>query len=576
MKTLSRVVAVLVAVWLSPAAMGQDKPAGGSEGQPAALAGETVPAGAAKLPELKVEGGFDNAQLHGLRVEDASSESPRVVIAGTQTVEGLPEKGRDPNRFLHWNFRLTGCKGRTVRFELYYARANPWPMRTIVPTVRYDAPGERVELVRGVEVKSYGPAQGRFMEKVGVTWSHRFRDEPAYVSYCLPFSNDTLADFVAEMKPSKFAAVNELGKTPLFQLPLHQIVVTDSSVPDKEKRGVWLYGGEDPWEFPGVYACAGFVKFAAGADPLAVEFRKRFVLSAIPLVNPDAVHRGDTNFYMDPNGRDIINTGLSWGRTDIAANELIKAAMRKWKDDGRAVDIMTTMHSSCFWAAVLRIDWAYDQAVAQKFIDEVYAQKYIPWAAGQAMGTPADMSGTLGAQVAAKLWPDRLLFFGQHLEQIIMSQRVLLGLEKPKLPDDLPTDYLRCQKEDLLTQGELFARAVAEFHGLKVEPEQIPPFLMCGDVGRYWGKAGEDCTYTVLYRDLEGRAPKFVRLHVGGKTIEMKREAGEKPVNGVLFKAAVPLAEGNNEFSFETSNGIMEVRYPKSGALLGPYVITGL
>jgi hypothetical protein len=36
--------------------------------------------------------------------------------------------------------------------------------------------------------------------------------------------------------------------------------------------------------------------------------------------------------------------------------------------------------------------------------------------------------------------------------------------------------------------------------------------------------------------------------------------------------AAVPLAAGDNQFSFSTTNGVVEIRYPKSGALLGPYV----
>lgn len=539
---------------------------------PDARAADMAGGDAATYPELKVEGGFDNAQLHGVRVEEATSASPRVVIAGSLDVEGMPEKGRDHNRFLHWHFRLTGGKGRVVRFELYFARVNPWPMNTVVPTIRY--PSGAVELARGLKVTSYGPAQGRFAEKVGVAWQHRLREDTAYVSYCLPFTNDTLADLVKDLRAhGKGVTVNELGRTPLFDLPLYQVVVTDPAVPDKDKKSIWLYAGEDPWEMPGMYALAGFLRFAAGDTPLAAEFRRRFVLSGIPHVNPDALHRGDTNFYMDEKGRDIINTGLSWKRTDIAVNEMIKTALRKWKADGRAVDLMTTMHSSCFWSAVLRIDWAYDEALARKFIDEVFAAKYIPWAAGKGMGTPADMSGTLGASLAATLWPDRLLFFGQHLEQIVMPRWEVLGTAKANWPDDLPTDFLRCQKDDLYTQGELFALAVADFYGLKADPANLAPYLMCGDVDAYDGRAGEPRTYTVLYRDLAGREAKFVRLHVGKATVEMKREAGQTPVKGILFTATAPLAAEGNDFHFETSNGPTTIRYPTSGRLAGPYAV---
>jgi hypothetical protein len=526
----------------------------------------------ARAGELKVEGGFDNAQVAGVRVEDAASESPRVIIAGTQAVEGMPQKARDVNRLIHWNIKLTGLGGRLIRFELYLDKASPYAMRTLVPTVYYGSPGEAggIELVRAVEYKSYGPSASAKLEKSGVFFTHRFRQDTACISYSLPFNNDSIAALAKDLKANKFVTVHELGKTPIFQLPLNQFVVNDPCVPDKDKKGVWLYAGEDPWEFPGMWGLDGFLRFACSEDPLAAEFRRKFILSAIPHVNPDALHRGDTNFYMDEKGRDIINTGLSWKRTDIAANEMIKAAMRKWKEDGRSLDFMTTMHSSCFWAAVLRTDWAYDANAAKVFKDGVYSAKYIPWAAGQGMGTPADMSGTLGASLGAELWPDRLLFFAQHLEQIVMPKSKLLGMKLPQWPEGLPQEFLRCQQPDLLTQGELFARAVCEFYGVKVPAEKVPPFLMCGDVDRYGAAAGQPIHYTVLYRDVEGRAAKFVRMTVAGKTVEMTPIAGADPVKGILYDAAEKLAAGDNGFSFAASNGAIEIRYPKAGAFLGP------
>jgi len=561
----------LLAVGLACAALATVAHSGEGTGVPG------TPAVGAALPEIKVAGGFDNAEVTGVRVEGGQTGAPRVIVGGTAAVEGMPEKPCDVNRLLHFHMRLTGCKNREVRFEVYLDKCAPGPLRTRVPVIRYG--DGRIELARIAEVKSYGPALNKDgqpikgMERVAYFFAHRFRDEPAYVSYSMPFTNETISELAAELKGNKCVTINTLGETPLFKLPLYQFVVTDPAILDKEKKGVWLYAGEDPWEMPGSHACVGFVKFVASDDPLAREFRRRFVLSAIPHVNPDALHRGDTNFYMDAKGRDIINTGLSWKRTDIAVNEMIKAALRKWKADGRSVDLSTSMHSSCFWTAVMRIDWAYDKAVAQKFIDEVYAKKYIPWAAGRKMGTPADMSGTLMASLGAELYPDRLLYFGQHLEQIVFPMSDLLGTPAPKGEDGLARDMLRCQQPDLYTQGEFFARAVAEFYGVTVPIEQVPPFLMCGDVDRYWSKAGEDRTYTVLYRDLEGREPKFVKISVGKQTLEMKRVAGIDAVKGYLYEAAVPLAGGDNSYSFQTSNGIQTIRYPRAGAFLGPYVV---
>jgi hypothetical protein len=540
----------------------------------AARADEPAQPGVAPWPEIKVEGDFDNAQVTGVRVEGGATAEPRVILGGTTAVEGLPEKPRDVNRLLHFHLRLTHCRGRTVRFEVYLNKAATGPLHTTVPVVRY-ADG-RIELARVTEVKSYGPALDKAgqpikgLERVAYIFTHRFRDEPARVSYSMPLTNETLADLATELKGNRFVTINELGRTPLFDLPLRQFVVTDPTVPDKDKKGVWLYAGEDPWEMPGSYGCAGFLRFVAGDDPLAREFRRRFVVSVIPHVNPDALRRGDTNFYLDAAGVGLINTALSWKRTDIVVHERIKAALRTWKVDGRSLDFSATVHSSCFWTAVIRIDWAADHALAQKFIDEVYAKKYVPWAAGRKMGTPADMSGSLMGSLGAELYGDRLVHYGLHLEQIIFPVSDLLGTPAPK---DLARDVLRCQQADLYTQGELLARAVAEFYGVKTDPKNVPPMLLCGDVSSYWGRPGETRTYTVLYRDTEGREPQYVRLNLGGKPVEMKREAGRDAVKGLLYQVTASLAAGTNDFFFETSNGAVALRYPPTGAFAGPYAV---
>ncbi len=535
-----------------------------------AIAGETSPPvapvpvaatvkGTDVFPAVTLAGGYDNAQINGIRVEDATAASPRVIIAGTVPVGGVPEKTRDRHRFIHWNFRLSNCADRTVRFELYIDSGNPQIFAQIVPVVRY--PDGTVELMRGIELKSYGQAKGKWMETLGAFFSHRFRADLAQISYCLPFTNDMAADLASQLKADKNTTVIDLGKTPLFNLPTWQFIVTDPAVPDKDKRGIWLHSCEDPWEFPGTFNLVGFVRFATGNDPLAVEFRKRFVLSVIPFVNPDAVHRGDTNFYLDPNGRDIINGALSWKRVDIVPHELIKGAMRKWKSDGRSLDFMTSMHSAVCAQANMRIDWAYDAKIAQRFKEEIFEKKYIPWAASTGVARGADMSATLGASLAAQLWPDRLIFAMQHLENLVWYYDKEVGIR-------------RCQQpEDNFIQGELEARSLCEFYDVKVPLNQIPPFLMCGLVDQYWAAASTPMNYTVLYRDTEGRAAQFVRLHIGNKTIEMKAISGTDPVKGIVYSATEPLAEGKNDYSFTTSNGAIEIHYPRNGTFVGAYTV---
>jgi len=98
---------------------------------------------------------------------------------------------------------------------------------------------------------------------------------------------------------------------------------------------------------------------------------------------------------------------------------------------------------------------------------------------------------------------------------------------------------------------------------------------MCGDVDACASREGDKRTFSVLYRDVQGRAPKSVKLVLGdGVEREMEKDCGTSPVHAIRFKATVPVEKGKGyDFHFTTTNGETAARYPASGDFLGPYIV---
>ena len=131
------------------------------------------------------------------------------------------------------------------------------------------------------------------------------------------------------------------------------------------------------------------------------------------------------------------------------------------------------------------------------------------------------------------------------------------------------------RRPEIQQWGAYRLMALMEYYGHKIDPRQVRPQLMCGDVDAYASKAGRQRTFTVLYRDLEARPPKSVTLHLaGGSAHQMKRQAGTSPLHGIRFTATVTVKrEGKYDFHFEATNGETKVRYPPQGDFLGPFVV---
>ena len=124
--------------------------------------------------------------------------------------------------------------------------------------------------------------------------------------------------------------------------------------------------------------------------------------------------------------------------------------------------------------------------------------------------------------------------------------------------------------------GFIFFFSFLTFHPVFAEDKSAPggiipklpqtandPELVGGHVYPNWGPPCQRYTYSVIYRDKEGRNPQYVKIYFNGKMIDMDKEnqGDNNYKKGVKYiYKYVPNKVDSNFYYFEASNGLGKAR----------------
>jgi len=112
-------------------------------------------------------------------------------------------------------------------------------------------------------------------------------------------------------------------------------------VTQRRSEVVYLFGRQHPPEITGGMAMQRFVETVFADTPLAREFRARFMLILVPLINPDGVEAGHWRHNLG--GRDL---NRDWGPFSQPETQSIKRLIDELDADGISPKLMLDFHST--------------------------------------------------------------------------------------------------------------------------------------------------------------------------------------------------------------------------------------
>lgn len=226
-------------------------------------------------------------------------------------------------------YRISGVKDKFIKVRVTNSDVNR-------PMYSYD----NIDFVRFTATES--PSVNYF-EKT-------FEEDTVYVAYYTPYNYSFLQERLSEWEESEFVKLDTLGFTE-HNLPVQEMVLTDTSVPDENKKRVWIHARTHPSETPSSWHFDGIVQELLKDDDAVDYYRKNIIFYLYPFNNPEGVFygRSRTNYYGVDQERD-------WNFSDSETSSavlLLKNRMEEINSE-KVLSVALNLHSQAsayptFW-----------------------------------------------------------------------------------------------------------------------------------------------------------------------------------------------------------------------------------
>ncbi|MDB5319265.1 MAG: hypothetical protein JWN40_896, partial [Phycisphaerales bacterium] len=284
-------------------------------------------------PPITFNKNFEGASLG--KIEPIGPASFRCAVEGQYDQRGH-------NRQASWfYFRLDHAKDRDITITLtdfvgeYNDKPGAIPMGPdIVPVFSNDG-----------QTWQHLPdsAAAWDAEKKELTLTFKPQSDSIWIAHIAPYTPRNLQRLLADIDRSPHARVEVIGKT-AQGCDLHLVTVTDASVPDAQKKVVWLQARQHAWEAGTSYVAEGALRFVASDD--AADLRRKITFKFTPMVDVDGCTTGKVRF--NANGYDV---NRHWSEVDLRSKQLLQLMPEIWYTKkaivtaGR-IDLMLNLHNT--------------------------------------------------------------------------------------------------------------------------------------------------------------------------------------------------------------------------------------
>ena len=497
-------------------------------------------AGAAQNPPdsntIRLSWNFENGSLGEWKTDNEG----RILLTHAPGAGGL-----------WYHFRVDGVLHKNLTFVFEDARKDFFGGRNL-PAISYD--GTHWHFIKKRFIQPHPETAGH----VRFLFSHTFAKDRAWIAYSPPFTPTRLAEYVEGIRGHPHVNARVICETPLRKRPLTLLQITNPDVPLNEKKTILILCREDAYETAGSWVGCGMVNYLLSKDPSAEAVKRRAVFLIVPLFDCDGAALGRAVHPFLEQGPGVYWTE-TWPETTYSFYEQrqLKSFLQQWKNGGGDVYLTLRLHSDCWNSDLFRREHCAEEnyAAQDSLFLTLLGKTYLPWYRNVDRVSPDSRF----SKFVYDLFPNALT--ASSLSEYVYS-----------FPAPLPEGMYK-SVDDLMTEGELLARAVGE--SLGVPSSDPPPLLQAAEFYEITSVSTRPFHARCLYRDGLNRPPEYVRVMVNEKSYPLEKApgAGNDFKNGVLYTGFLSINDPAPQHYFVASNGATTIRIPREGARSGPFIV---
>ena len=227
-------------------------------------------------------------------------------------------------------FRMIGVKGK----QLYLNFFQTDPVR---PVYSYD--GQHFERLSTHESIIEPRRQGFPGRRQVVA---KFPRDTVYLAYYVPYTLSYLQQRINDwIATGNVISLDTIG-TSYGGRPMQMMTVTDPSVPDTNKKRIYIHGRTHTSETPSSWHLDGLIDAITANTPQGAAYRKQIVFYILPFTNPDGVVEG-----LSRSGSHGVNLEVNYDRPDsqtVPEVQVIKKVLERLTAE-RPLELMLNMHA---------------------------------------------------------------------------------------------------------------------------------------------------------------------------------------------------------------------------------------
>lgn len=282
------------------------------------------------------------------------------------------------NTWHMWHARAEGKVGEKIRILLHWPKFDP----ELVPEEIRNAANYEIEWdsfirpAQDVVFMSTDRVHWTRIEDVKMVehslyWETELPADTCYFTVSLYYTPENYRDLIRTLAESPYTKQETIGRDECGD-ELYAFTVSDFSVPDTEKKGIFLIGTQHCSEFNGAHLCDFMMRYLNGDSAEAAQLRTKYQYYFVPVASISSWRQG----------LDVHSSGLNPNRDWVKQELPTTKAISEWMKTLKPVpDMLLDIHSGLAnygnWETCQAIgvfpDLTAEQLAEQKrFVDFVY------------------------------------------------------------------------------------------------------------------------------------------------------------------------------------------------------------